>query len=188
MRWPWRRRRELPPAQPVAEPVEHRWMLPRTLIVALSIIAAIGVLILLSQIATFVAPIFLGVNLVIAVMPLTQWLLRIGAPKIVAALASLLTVYVFLAALFWSIYWSVQSLVQELPGYGPEFNALYRDVLAWLEGFGISQDEALHQLQSAFSPSAIASGLTSVLSNAGSVLAFLATLTVVVFLDRKSVV
>lgn len=180
MRWPWRRR-ELPPVPPVTEVVERRWMLPRTLIILLSIIGTIGVLILLSQVATFVAPIFLGVNLVIAVMPLQQWLLRLGAPKIVAALAALLTVYVFLAALFWSIYWSVQSLVQELPGYGPEFNALYRNVMAWLEGFGISQDEALHQLQSAFSPSAIASGLTSVLSNAGTVLAFLATLTVVVF-------
>lgn len=180
MRWPWRRR-ELPPVPPVTEADERRWMLPRTLILLLSIIGTIGALILLSQVAVFVAPIFLGINLVIAVMPLQQWLLRIGAPKLVAALAALLTVYVFLAALFWSIYWSVQSLVQELPGYGSEFNALYRNVLDWLEGFGISQDEALHQLQSAFSPSAIASALTSVLSNAGTVLAFLATLTVVVF-------
>lgn len=181
MRWPWQRRHEMPPVPQMTEAVERRWMLPRTLIILLSIIATIAVLILLSQVATFVTPVFLGVNLVIAVMPLQQWLLRIGAPRIVAALTALLTVYVFLAALFWSIYWSVQSLVQELPGYGPEFNALYRDVLAWLEGFGVSQDEALHQLQSAFSPSAIASALTSVLSNAGSVLAFLATLTVVVF-------
>lgn len=180
MRWPWRRR-ELPAVPQVTEVVERRWMLPRTLIVLLSIIGTIGALILLNQVAGFVAPIFLGVNLVIAVMPLQQWLLRVGAPKLVAALASLLTVYVFLAALFWAIYWSVQSLVQELPDYGPEFNALYRNVMAWLEGFGISQDEALHQLQSAFSPSAIASALTSVLSNAGTVLAFLATLTVVVF-------
>lgn len=180
MRWPWRRR-ELPPVPQVTEVVERRWMLPRTLIILLSIIGTIGALILLNQVAGFVAPIFLGVNLVIAVMPLQQWLLRVGAPKLVAALASLLTVYVFLAALFWAIYWSVQSLVQELPDYGPEFNALYRNVMAWLEGFGISQDEALHQLQSAFSPSAIASALTSVLSNAGTVLAFLATLTVVVF-------
>jgi len=181
MRWPWQRQRELPVVPVVTEAVERRWMLPRTLIILLSIIATIAVLILLSQVATFVAPVFLGVNLVIAVLPLQQWLLRKGAPRLVAALAALLTVYVFLAALFWSIYWSVQSLVQELPAYGPEFNALYRDVLTWLEGFGVSQDEALHQLQSAFSPSAIASALTSVLSNAGSVLAFLATLTVVVF-------
>ncbi|MFA4841699.1 MAG: AI-2E family transporter [Agrococcus sp.] len=180
MRWPWQRR-ELPAVPPRPEVVERRWMLPRTLIILLSIIATIAVLILLSQVATFVAPIFLGVNLVIAVMPLQQWLLRTGAPKIVAALAALLTVSVFLAALFWSIYWSVQSLVQELPGYGPEFNAMYRDLLAWLEGFGVSQDEALQQLQGALSPGAIASALTSVLSNAGSVLAFLATLTVVVF-------
>lgn len=185
MQWPWRRRRALPPVPAVvaqdADAADRRWMLPRTLIILLSIIGTIAVLILLKQVASFVTPVFLGINLVIAVMPLQQWLLRIGAPKLVAALASLLTVYVFLAALLWSIYWSVQSLVQELPSYGPEFNALYRDVLAWLEGFGVSQDEALQQLQSAFSPSAIASALTSVLSNAGSVLGFLATLTVVVF-------
>ncbi|MFK5220008.1 hypothetical protein, partial [Lactococcus cremoris] len=77
----------LPPVPPVAEADERRWMLPRTLIVLLSIIGTIGALILLSQVAVFVAPIFLGINLVIAVMPLQQWLLRIGAPKLVAALA-----------------------------------------------------------------------------------------------------
>ncbi len=182
MRWPWQQRQRALPVEPqVPEVVERRWMLPRTLIILLSIIATIAVLILLSQVATFVAPVFLGVNLVIAVLPLQQSLLRAGAPRLVAALAALLTVYVFLAALLWSVYWSVQSLVQELPDYGPEFNALYRNMLAWLEGFGVSQDEALHQLQSAFSPGAIAGALTSVLSNAGSVLAFLATLMVVVF-------
>ncbi|GEK79401.1 AI-2E family transporter [Agrococcus baldri] len=181
MRWPWQRRREVPAVQPVPEPAQQRWMLPRTLVVLLSIIAAIGVLILLSQVASFVTPVFLGINLVIAVMPLQQWLLRIGMPRAVAALASVLTVYAFLIALFWSIYWSVQSLVAELPGYSAEFNAMYRDVLGWLEGLGISQDEALQQLQSAFSPSAIASAVGSLASNAGSALGFLATLFVVIF-------
>jgi len=181
MRWPWQRRRELPPVPHVPEAVERRWMLPRTLIVLLSIIAAIAVLILLNQVATFVAPVFLGVNLVIAVMPLQQWLLRAGMPKAVAALAALLTVYAFLIALFWSIYWSVQSLVTELPGYSTEFNAMYRDLLGWLESLGISQDEALEQLQSAFSPGAIASAVGSLASDAGSALAFLATLFVVIF-------
>ncbi|WP_404312665.1 AI-2E family transporter [Agrococcus terreus] len=181
MRWPWQRRRPEPPVVQVTEDQERRWALPRALIVLLSIIAVIATLILLSQVATFVAPVFLGFNLVIAVMPLQQWLLRIGAPKAVAALAAMLTVFAFLIALFWSLYWSVQSLVQELPGYSSEFNQLYRQTLDWLEGFGISQDEALHQLQAAFSPSAITGALTSVLSNAGSALGFLATLAVVIF-------
>ncbi|SFS07424.1 Predicted PurR-regulated permease PerM [Agrococcus baldri] len=182
MRWPWQRRKAaLPPVPQISEQAEQRWMLPRTLIVLLSIIAAIGVLILLNQVAIFVAPIFLGVNLVIAVMPLQQWLLRIGAPKAVAALASVLTVYAFLIALFWSIYWSVQSLVSELPGYSTEFNSMYRDMMGWLESLGISQDEALEQLQSAFSPGAIASAVAALASDAGSVLAFLATLFVVIF-------
>ena len=74
MRWPWQRQRELPVVPVVTEAVERRWMLPRTLIILLSIIATIAVLILLSQVATFVAPVFLGVNLVIAVLPLQQWL------------------------------------------------------------------------------------------------------------------
>jgi AI-2 transport protein TqsA len=181
MRWPWQRRRELPPPVPQVVEREPRWMLPRTLIVLLSIIAAIAVLILLSQVATFVAPVFLGINLVIAVMPLQQWLLRIGTPRALAALASLLTVYGFLIALLWSIYWSVQSLVTELPGYSAEFNSMYRDMLGWLESLGISQDEALRQLQSAFSPSAIAGAVGALASDAGSALAFLATLFVVIF-------
>lgn len=172
-----------PPAPtPRAEPsTEPRWMLPRTLIVLLSIIAAIAALILLSQVTTFVAPIFLGFNLVIAVMPLQQWLLRIGAPRAVAAFTALLLVYGFLIALFWSIYWSVQSLVAELPGYSSEFNAMYRQLLDWLASLGVSEDEALGQLQNAFSPSAIATGLGSFASEAGSALAFLATLFVVIF-------
>jgi predicted PurR-regulated permease PerM len=182
MRWPWQRKRPEPAPMPqMTEQEQKRWALPRTLIILLSVIAVIAVLILLNQVASFVAPVFLGVNLVIAVMPLQQWLLRIGAPRLVAALASLLTVYAFLIALLWSIYWSVQSLVTELPGYGSEFNALYRDTLAWLETLGVSQDEALEQLQNAFSPSAIASAVGAVASDAGVVLAFFATLFVVVF-------
>lgn len=182
MRWPWRRRRSTaPPVPQIAPETEQRWMLPRTLIVLLSIIAVIGVLILLSQVAGFVAPIFLGFNLAIAVMPLQQWLLRIGMPRALAALASAATVYAFLIALLWSMYWSVQSLVTELPHYSAEFNTMYRELLAWLESLGISQDEALQQLQNAFSPSAIASTLGSLASEAGSALVFVATLFVVIF-------
>lgn len=182
MRWPWqRRRKELPPAVQVQEPAEPQRALPRTLIVLLSVIAVIGVLVLLNQVAIFIAPVFLGFNLVIAVMPLQQWLLRLKVPRLLAALASMLTVYAFLIALLWSIYWSVQSLVTELPRYSARFNALYTDVMGWLEGFGISPDEALQQLQSAFSPSAIAGAVASLASDAGSALAFLATLFVVIF-------
>lgn len=182
MRWPWQRRRtQLPPVPQVQERIERRWMLPRTLIVLLSIIAAIAVLILLNQVAIFVTPVFLGVNLVIAVMPLQQWLLRKGMPRALAALASVLTIYAFLIALFWSIYWSVQSLVTELPGYSSEFNTLYRQMLDWLATLGVSQDEMLQQLQSAFSPGAIASAVGSLASDAGVAIAFLATLFVVIF-------
>ncbi|WP_306231789.1 AI-2E family transporter [Agrococcus beijingensis] len=182
MRWPWQRRKaELPAVEHVHEPAQPRWALPRTLIILLSVIAVIASLILVNQVASFVAPIFLGFNLVLAVMPLQQALLRAGAPRIVAALALLLTVYAFLVALFWSIYWSVQSLVAELPGYSAEFNALYQQTLVWLESLGVSQDEALQQLQNAFSPSAIASAIGAIASDAGVVLAFLATLFVVVF-------
>ena len=119
MRWPWQKRKRPEPAPMprMTEQERKRWALPRTLIILLSVIAVIAVLILINQVASFVAPVFLGVNLVIAVMPLQQWLLRIGAPRLVAALASLLTVYAFLIALIWSIYWSVQSLITELPGY-----------------------------------------------------------------------
>ncbi|MCR8671774.1 AI-2E family transporter [Agrococcus sp. HG114] len=180
MRWPWQRRKPEPAPVPI-EPPRERWGLPRTLIVLLSVVTVIAVLILLNQVASFVTPVFLGVNLVIAVMPLQQWLLRIGAPRIVAALASLLTVYAFLVALFWSIYWSVQSLVTELPGYSNEFNALYRDTLTWLESLGVSEDEALDQLRNAFSPGAIAGAVGSLASDAGVVLGFLATLFVVIF-------
>ena len=54
MPWPWQRQRELPAVPPVTQTIERRWMLPRTLIIALSIIATIAVLILLNQVATFV--------------------------------------------------------------------------------------------------------------------------------------
>ena len=79
--------------------------------VLLSIIAVFAVLILLSQVATFVTPIFLGINLVIAVMPLQQWLLRIGTPKVLAALA---------AALPDSARNEGGDWIFELPGSGPE--------------------------------------------------------------------
>lgn len=180
MRWPWQRRRR-EELQPVVVPEPAGAMLPRPLIIVVAIAATIGSLILLHEIASFVAPVFLGLNLVIAVMPLGALLRRAGAPKLVAALVSMLTVYGFLVVLLWSLYWSVQSLVAELPQYSAEFNLLYRQVLEWLEGFGISQDEAFEQVRAALSPSAITGALSSVASNAGSVLGFLATLFIVIF-------
>lgn len=149
-------------------------------ILAAFVLAVIG-LVALQQVASFVTPVFLGLNLVLAVAPLMHWLIRRGLPRILAGIIGALTVYVLLIAFVALMIWSVAVLIQELPKYSTQFGDLYSSLIEWLGTFGITQDEILRQAQQAFSPSAIVGMLQGLASNIGGVAALLTTLLVVIF-------
>lgn len=146
-------------------------------IVTLCIVALVA----LQQVAAFVTPVFLGINLVLAVAPFMHWLVRKGVHRILAALIAAVTLYALLLVFVVLLVWSVAMLAQELPKYGPEFGSLYRQLLEFLDGFGVTQDELLRQVQSAFSPAAIAGLAQGVLANLGGVGSLLTTLLVIIF-------
>lgn len=148
--------------------------------IAVVVLSMVG-LVLLQQVASFVTPIFLGINLVLAVAPFMHWLIRKRVPRLLAVIIAGVFVYGLLLAFAALLAWSVAMLIQELPRYGAEFQALYSTLFDWLTTLGISQEQVLQQLQGAFSPSAIVSVLQGLASNVGGVLSLLATLVVMIF-------
>ncbi|KAB1645178.1 AI-2E family transporter [Gulosibacter chungangensis] len=154
---------------------------PKPLAILAGVVLAIVGLIALQQIASFVTPVFLGFNLALAISPFFHWMLRRRVPKILAGTVAALTVYALLILFVGLMIWSVALLIQELPKYGAEFNDLYRNLLEWLSGFGITQDALLAQLQGLFNPAQIAALLQSLMGNFGSVMSLFATLLVVIF-------
>lgn len=154
---------------------------PRPLAILAGVVLALIGLIALQQVASFVTPVFLGFNLVLAVSPLFHWMIRRRVPKILAGVLAALTVYALLILFVLLMVWSVALLIQELPKYGQQFNELYRTLLEWLNNFGITQDVLLSQLQELLNPSQIASLLQSLMGNFGSVMSLFATLLVVIF-------
>jgi predicted PurR-regulated permease PerM len=148
--------------------------------IAIVVLSMIG-LVLLQQIQGFVTPIFLGVNLVLAVSPLMHWLISHHVPRLVSVLIAGVVVYGLLLAFVALLAWSIALLIQELPKYGGRFQDLYVTLLNWVESFGISQDQVMQQLQGVFSPSAIVAVLQGLASNVGGVLSLLATLAVIIF-------
>ena len=146
-------------------------------------VAVLGILglVALQQVAAFVTPVFLGFNLVLAIAPFMHWMIGKGVHRVLAAIISGLLMYAVLFVFTWLLVWSVTMLVHELPKYGAQFNELYRSLLDWLAGLGITQDQVLTQLQGALSPGAIASLAQQLLSNLGGVMSLLTTLLVVIF-------
>ncbi|MGO1543770.1 MAG: AI-2E family transporter [Gulosibacter sp.] len=154
---------------------------PRPLVILAGVVLAIVGLIALQQVASFVTPVFLGLNLVLAIAPFFHWMMRKRVPKILAGVIAGLTVYALLFLFVGLLIWSVVVLIQELPKYGSQFNDLYQQLLEWLSGFGVSQDVLVSQLQGMLNPSSIVSLLQSFLGNFGSVMSLFATLAVVIF-------
>ncbi|SOC57793.1 AI-2E family transporter [Ornithinimicrobium cerasi] len=182
-----RPRQAAPPQAPAGATPDGRVpagrLLPRGVVVLLGVALAFGVLLGLHELRSYVAPVFLALNLVIAAAPLQALLRRSGVPTWLAAAIAALSVFAFLIAFFGALGWSVARLVEELPRYQEQFEALYQQVLDLLAGFGIEEATLTDQLRSALNPEAIVGALGGVVGNVGGVVALLATtLIVTVFL------
>ncbi|NNG19507.1 AI-2E family transporter [Naumannella sp. ID2617S] len=170
-----------------SRPDQPRSGLPRVLLILLGL--AIGLL-LLNQLGSFkayAAPLFLALNLVLAVSPLQSWLVRKRVPKWAAAVVAGLVVLAILFTFFWAIGWSITLLITELPAYREKFLALWGQVVDLLARFGISEDQLTKQVK-AIDPQSVVSVLTDVLANLQGVLSvLLVVVTAVFFLMMDSV-
>lgn len=161
--------------------------LPRFLIVLLGLAASLVLLNQLEGFRSFAAPIFLALNLVLAVSPLQSKLVRLRVPRWLAAVVSGVVVLVILFAFFYAIGWSLTLLITELPQYREQFLDLYRQVIQLLSRFGVSEDQLANQAK-AIDPQQVVGVLSGLLSNLrGAFSILLIAVTAVFFLTMDSV-
>lgn len=156
-------------------------LLPRGALILVSLAAAWIVISGMQELAALIVPIFLALNLMIAVHPLGRALSRLGLPRIVGSLVSMVVVLIALVAFFAAIGWAVAQLVAELPSYGPQFNALLSSAFDLLGRVGVSQSQIDNWL-STFNFSSLFGVFNQAVSSVGAVGALLAaTVATIVF-------
>ncbi|GAB3820712.1 AI-2E family transporter [Tessaracoccus terricola] len=122
--------------------------------VALVLAAVALSLMLLREYSGIIAPLFLGVNLLVTAYPIYTWLTKHRVPRWIGAIATGLTVLLVLLAAVGMIVWSVTSMVRKLSDYSAEFQQMYEESIAFLAQFGFDQAALLEQLRS-ISPASI---------------------------------
>ena len=117
------------------------WMLPRGLIVVLSMTGLLVTVLALKQFAGIIAPVLLALVLVISFHPLTGILRRRGAPLWLAVTVTLLTLIAVILGMAVSLGLSVARLATILPTYQAQFSHLTDELQAWLGSLGVGQDQ-----------------------------------------------
>lgn len=166
----------------------HASKLPKLAVVAIVVAALALSLGLLQNLSSIVAPMFLAINLLVAAYPIYTALRRAKAPKLLAALATGLSVFVILVVGIGALVWSLTEMVTALTDYSDQFVSLYHATIEWLAQFGFDQASLLEQLKS-ISPSSVldvVGGLVSNLSSAGSIIAVIAVAIVFMMMDLPS--
>ncbi|HHW82616.1 MAG TPA: AI-2E family transporter [Actinomycetales bacterium] len=120
----------------------------------------------LREMADVITPLFFVVNLWIIVYPVQRVLSRMRLPGVVGALATGALVLAILAGFVYSIAWSLTAFVNELqkPEYVQRFNDLVTDLIVWLQGLGISQEQIVEQVRN-FSPENLMGWVTGALAS-----------------------
>ncbi|MFC7403326.1 AI-2E family transporter [Citricoccus sp. GCM10030269] len=173
-------------AAPVSETRETKpnRALPRFLVIVLCLAGLVLALEFVQGLQSVVAPVFLGLNLVIIAYPLQAWLIRKGLHRFIGATVTVAVVVVVLIVFVALILWSASELVRALPGYGPQFNEIYNGVLAWIGSFGVTSDMLMDQLSDLNMSTVISTGtglIAALLSNVTAMLGLLVTVVMAVF-------
>ena len=137
--------------------------LPRGLTV---MVGVIGVVILGTGIrgaAGIVAPTMLALVLTIAVLPVGAWARRHGWPSWLATLFALVTAYAILAVLLVGTIICLVKLVDLLPQYTKDAQAITGQFHDWLSGFGLGTETTSDALKKA-DPAKVANILADVLT------------------------
>lgn len=180
--------------EPVADPaIASRFAtgspMPRLGLVAI-IVAAIAVsLWLMQSLSSTIAPMFLALNLLIAAFPIYTGLTRIKVPKGIAAVVTMLAVFVVLIIGIGAMVWSVTQVVGVLTQHTDQFVTMYTAAIQWLAQFGLDQDGLLNSLKS-ISPSNVldfAGGILSSTSAASGIVAVMVVGIVFMTMDIPSV-
>jgi predicted PurR-regulated permease PerM len=105
--------------------------------------------------ADIAGPVLLALVISVTASPLTGWLRRLGGPGWLATAATVVTVYIGLTVLGGSLVVSLARLVDLLPTYRGEFDALRADLTAALRELGV-EDRHAADLAGQVEPGALA--------------------------------
>lgn len=128
-----------------------------------------------------VGPLLLTLNLAIVAYPVQGWLNRYGIPKIIGACVSGAIIFAIVLAFFGALGWSLTMLIQEIPQYQKQFTDIYRQIIDQLSKYGISETQAMQQLQSQLDPSRVVSLATQTLSGLTGTLSLLLVTVTIIF-------
>ncbi|MFB0833775.1 AI-2E family transporter [Arthrobacter halodurans] len=152
---------------------------PRLVLIAVGLAGVAVFLTFVHELRDVVAPVFLGLNLMIAAFPLQRWL-SVRIHRYAAAVLTLLLVLAVLGFFFTATGWAAGELVRELPGYNAELRQLWIDAAGWLAGLGVSEAMLMDQFRG-IEASSVLGLLTPLVANVSSVLAVLVTVVMAVF-------
>jgi AI-2 transport protein TqsA len=115
--------------------------LPRGLLILFGIASATIATLGFKAIADIIAPTFLALVLVICVQPVRRWLIGRGLPTWVAALATVLSVYLILIVMIVALLVCVAKLATLAPTYTSQANDVANQVVSWLKDLGVDQSQ-----------------------------------------------
>ncbi|MCO1339908.1 hypothetical protein BJH93_13580 [Kocuria polaris] len=157
-----------------------RMVWPRIALIAVTITGIALLMYFVQGARDIIAPIFLGLNLMIVAYPLQRAMVARGVQRYLAAAATLVVVLILITVFFGATGWAVGELLRELPEYNREFNELWVEISAGLAQLGISQTMILDEFR-AIGAGNILSLLTPLITNVTGVLAVLVTVVMAVF-------
>ncbi|MDR7294331.1 AI-2E family transporter [Pseudoglutamicibacter albus] len=150
--------------------------MPRFIKVTLGLAATCIILMFVRDLQDIIAPVFLGLNLMIVVYPVQKFLQR-WVPPFVGAMVSLLLVLVILVLFVWLIVWSLLALIQLMPSYNEQFVEAWQWIQKTALDLNLDFSEITKSLQS-IQPNDVMSLLAPLFSNVSSILALLTTLVI----------
>src|SRR4051794_24668249 len=146
------------------EPGAGRSALPRALVVLIGLAAATVVIAGMRAAGDLLGPVLLALVLTILAHPLRRWLDR-GLPSWAASTVCIVAVYLLVIGLTLALVISTARFATLLPTYQEEFDARVDDLVSWLDGLGVGQDQ-IQSMASSFDLSQLGGILQTVLSNA----------------------
>ncbi|GLB68254.1 AI-2E family transporter [Arthrobacter mangrovi] len=166
--------------EPLAkEPTPAKAPMPRFVLICLGLAGLAVFLYFVRDLSSIIAPVFLGLNLMIVAYPL-QLLLARRIHRYLAAVITLVVVLALILVFFGATTWAATELLRELPLYNREFTELWAEVIGLLGSVGISQSMLLDQLRQ-IDASNVMSFVSPLLGNLTSVMSVLVTVVMTVF-------
>lgn len=162
-----------------AAATDDKGPIPRFVLICIGLAGLAITLHFLQGLSSIVAPVFLGLNLMIVAYPLQLFMARY-VHRYLAAVVTVVLVLVLLVVFIGATAWAGSELLLALPRYNREFTDLWLGLSAWLRDLGISETMVVDQLKS-INAGSIVNFLRPLLTNVSAVMSLLATVVMTVF-------